>query len=155
MAAVHVSSLTGVGWVDFMPADDQMVGTRTVDGRTVLSMIDVTGGAIRDLDVGDIELRGWVMPRPPDGQEIVFTGRPHPGKKDLGIYGIKPDGTGLRTIGAISTTESGDGGVPPTNQISFQDPVHLPRWQDHRVLELGTQPGGIRRAAAHTCTCGT
>ena len=45
------------------------------------------------------------MARPPDGQEVIFTGVRTRAGQDLGIYAIKPDGTGLRAIGAISTTE--------------------------------------------------
>jgi hypothetical protein len=116
-------------YAEFMPSDDTIAVTHPVDGRTMLSIVDVDGnGTIRKVDLGDIELRGWVMPRPPDGAELIFTGRPTQGKNDLGIFAIKPDGTGLRTIGAVSTGESGDdaGTRPNPQRISFQDPVLSP-----------------------------
>jgi hypothetical protein len=117
---------TGPVWAEFMPSDTQMVTTRTVDGRLVMSIVDLDGvGTIRDLDLGGIGPQGWVMPRPPDGEELIFTGRPHPGNTDLGIYAIKPDGTGLRAIGSISTSES-DPTAPGATRISFQDPALSP-----------------------------
>ena len=60
--------------VEFMPSDTEMVGTRTVDGHTVLSMVDVASGGVTDLDLGGIEPQWWQVPRPPDGDEVIFTG---------------------------------------------------------------------------------
>jgi Tol biopolymer transport system component len=117
-------------WGDFTPSDTQLAMTRTLNGHLVISVVDVDGSNLHNLDIGTIEPRGWLMPRPPDGQELIFTGRPNPGKKDLGIFAVNLDGTGLRTIGAISTTESGDSDRPgqsyPIERISFQDPTLSP-----------------------------
>ena len=67
----------------------------------------------------------WQMPRPPDGQEIIFTAKTTPDGPEKGLYAIKPDGTGLRTIGAVSTTES-YGAASGADRISFQDPALSP-----------------------------
>jgi dipeptidyl aminopeptidase/acylaminoacyl peptidase len=110
---------------EFMPMDTEMVATRTVDGLQVLSMIDVASGVTRNLDLGGLEPAWWQMPRPTDGQEIIFTGQTTPGGSEKGLYAIHPDGTGLRTIGAVSTTES-YGKPSVQDRISFQDPSLSP-----------------------------
>jgi len=110
---------------EFMPDDKEMVATRMVDGHQVLSMIDVASGKISDLDLGGLEPAWFQMPRPTDGQEIIFTGQTTPGGSEKGLYAVHPDGSGLRTIGAVSTTESyGVASVP--DRISFQDPALSP-----------------------------
>jgi|GEM_PF-6255790 len=111
--------LTSVQWGDFMPSDRQFVVTHTVDGKLVLSIVDVDGQhSVTNIPVGDITLRGWVQPRPPDGGEVIFTGSPHGDATQMGLFAIKPDGTGLRTTGAVVTGESRATPV----QISLQDP---------------------------------
>jgi len=117
---------------DFMPSDSQLVATRTIDGQLVISIVDVDGGNLHDLDIGDLRLAagpggvisplGWVEPRPTDGQELVFTANPDKSSIDRGFYAIRPDGTGLRQIGDIRTGESQ---VAPY-QVSMQDPVLSP-----------------------------
>jgi len=104
---------------EFMPSDTEMVVTRKVDGLRVLSMIDVASGAIRNLDLGGLDPNYFQMPRPPDGQEIIFTANLKPGDPNQGLYAIKPDGSGLRTIGALATAES-YGKPPAPDRISFQ-----------------------------------
>ena len=106
---VQTVSATLPVWSDFMPSDDQLVETRTVDSHLVLSMASLDGsGTVRDLPLNGIQPTYWVEPRPPDGAEIIFTGNPAAGSTDVALYGIKPDGTGVRVIGAILATEAGD-----------------------------------------------
>jgi len=116
------------GTVQFMPSGTELVGYRLVEDHPVLFMLDVASGASRDLDLGGLELDGWLMPRPPDGQEILFTAsRPRqPALK--GLYAIRPDGSGLRPIGEVSTTENqeGDARDPSAWRISFQNPAISP-----------------------------
>ena len=72
--------LPASGWnAEFMPSDTEMVATRQVGDHAVLSMIDTATGAIRDLDLGGLEPTFWQMPRPPDGQEIIFSANTKPG----------------------------------------------------------------------------
>jgi hypothetical protein len=112
----NVRQLLGGGnWnAEFMPSDTQMVATRDRDVfQRDLSIIDVATGAVRDLDLGGLSALYWQMPRPRDGREIIFPALTARGSSDVGLYAIAPDGTGLRTIGAIATGESND-------QQSFQ-----------------------------------
>ncbi len=117
---VHQVSTTIGEWGDFMPSDDQLVQTRTVDGHLVLSIISLDGsGTVRDLPLNGIQPNYWVEPRPPAGDELIFTGYPSSGSTDLALYGIKPDGTGLRTIGAVLPTDADD-------HNALRDPVVSP-----------------------------
>ncbi|MET0771529.1 MAG: hypothetical protein ABWZ82_00470 [Candidatus Limnocylindrales bacterium] len=56
------------------------------------------------------------MPRPPDGQEIIFRATSEAGT--YGLFAIGSDGTGLRAIGEPAKTTPAD--------LSFQDPVLSP-----------------------------
>jgi hypothetical protein len=110
-------------WSEFMPLGNQLLVTHGDPGHLVMSIIDLGGShAVTDLDVLGIELRGWAQPRPPDGAELIFTGRPHPGTKDVGLFAIRPDDHSIRTIGAVSTTETGDTSGGAGAHVSFQDP---------------------------------
>lgn len=107
--------LSGGNWnAEFMPSDKQMVATRDRDVfQRDLSIIDVATGDVRDLDLGGLSAQYWEMPRPRDGREIIFPAWTARGSSDVGLYAIAPDGSGLRTVGAIATGESND-------QQSFQ-----------------------------------
>jgi dipeptidyl aminopeptidase/acylaminoacyl peptidase len=74
-----------------------------------LLIADIDGSGTRPLDVGEL-LATEPDYSAPDGGEIVFIGQTV-GSSASGLYVVRPDGTGLRTI------------VEPTNLI----PV-MPRW---------------------------
>jgi hypothetical protein len=101
----NVRKLLGPGdwWAEFLPSGNEMVVTRPVDGTYQMSIIDVTtGSTARDFDLGTVVVDWWVVPRPPDGHELIFRGRPSADSTDMGLYGINVDGTGLRSIGATA-----------------------------------------------------
>ena len=52
-------------WADFTPSDTQLVATRTVDGHMLISIVDVDGTGLRDLDLGTVEPTGWVSLKSP------------------------------------------------------------------------------------------
>jgi Tol biopolymer transport system component len=94
-------------------------------GHNVLSVLDF-GGEMRDLDLGSVEPMRGVTWRPPDGNELIFAGRPHGiryginpdiTETDVALYAIGPDGSGLRQI----TLHHGESIPPKEDQISFQD----------------------------------
>ena len=90
----------------------RLVGRRLAAGREPSMAVrgsprgDRSSGVVRPLDLGDIEPGDRVDWRPTDGHELVFTGHAKTGSPTWGCTPSRPDGTGLRTIGAISTTES-------------------------------------------------
>ena len=69
---------------------------RTPPALAILSLTE--DGQLRTLDTDDVRPTQYVAWRPPTGRELVFLG--HSGADDayLGLYAIRPDGTGLRTI---------------------------------------------------------
>ena len=75
------------------------------------------------------------MWRPGGSGEIVFQGKPTPGSSRRAIYGIQPDGTGLRFIGAIGHDDQ-----------DFQDPAFSPDgstlayWNFEPDVGLGIEP---------------
>ncbi len=70
-----------------------------------ISIVDADGsGQIKTMDLGGIEPGDRVDWRPTDGRELIFTGHAA-GSPNMGLYAIAPDGTGLRTVGAVSTSE--------------------------------------------------
>jgi Tol biopolymer transport system component len=99
----NVTKLLGPGYwlAAFLPGSEHMVVTKPVGEQMQMSIIDVeTGSTVREFDVGP-ELVDWpVIPRPPDGRELIFVGRPADGSDELALYGVGVDGTGLRMIGA-------------------------------------------------------
>lgn len=70
----------------------------------------------------------------PDGSEIVFTGQPN-GQPDMrGIYGVKPDGTGLRTIAQRPGPET----EPSVQPWADQAVAITPTPPDINVTEIST-----------------
>ena len=95
--------------MDFMPDGTQMVGTRVVDGHRRVSVVDIATGVAEDMPLGDVVPSDWcpVIARPPDGQDVIFTGWPTLGSSDKGIYAVSTDGSGQpRLIGELATSEA-------------------------------------------------
>jgi len=98
--------VAGVDWYDWSPDDAQLAIHHLIDGVPSISIVAADGsGSIKTLDLGDIEPSGQVDWRPPDGRELIFTGHVA-GSSSMGLYAIAPDGTGLRTVGAVSTSDA-------------------------------------------------
>jgi Tol biopolymer transport system component len=106
---------------DWSPDGTQLVVNHDVGGKPWVSIIAADGsGDVQPLDLDGIEPDdGWAAWRPNDGSELIFTGHPRAGSSDRGLYAIRPDGTGLRTIGPMATSES-------DQQISFNEPQLSP-----------------------------
>ena len=83
-----------------------------------LELLPLDGGDERRvLPLGDVEPARYVSWLPPNGDELVFLGHPHGYLNEIGLYRIRPDGTGLTQI-ALQRGESLPG---VETQISFQD----------------------------------
>jgi Tol biopolymer transport system component len=96
--------LTEVDWYDWSPDGKQLVMWHLIDRVPSISMVATDGSGMRTLDLGDIEPGDRVDWRPPDGRELIFTGHAKSGSP-MGLFAIAPDGSGLRTVGAVSTEE--------------------------------------------------
>ena len=83
-----------------------------------LELLTLDGGDERRvLPLGHVEPARYVSWLPPNGDELVFLGHPHGYLNEIGLYRIRPDGTGLTQI-ALQRGESLPG---VETQISFQD----------------------------------
>ena len=110
-------SLLHADWFEWSPHDDQIavVHTQTGTGKRVLSIVDATGSApMHTLDV-PFGVDNNVYWLPPDGAELVFSGRPDPDSfGGGGLYAVRPDGSGLRTIGPVLAGEHPYFDIAPT-----------------------------------------
>lgn len=97
--------------------------TSIVDGISTISLARTDGSGLRSLDVGFAAIHPDY--RPPDGAEIVFAGHDGP---ISGLYAIRPDSTGLRTI------------VKPTDMV-------LITFAGHRTDPGLPTPHGVRTLA--------
>lgn len=96
--------LTSPDWLEWSPTDDRMAVVHTLDGKRVLSIVDVEAGTLQTLGLGGLEVDNDVYWRPPNGTELLFTARPVAGEPDrVGIYSIRPDGSGLTRIAPFQT----------------------------------------------------
>ena len=101
-------SLLNADWFEWSPRGDQLAVVRTEvgTGKRVLSIVDPAGQApIRTLDL-PFSVDNNVYWLPPDGAELVLSGRPDPDELGGGgLYAVRPDGTGLRTIAPVRDGE--------------------------------------------------
>jgi Tol biopolymer transport system component len=95
-----------VDWYDWSPDDSRLAIYHQIGGAPSISIVAADGSQrIKTMDLGGIEPGDRVDWRPPDGRELMFTG--HTAKSpNMGLYAIAPDGTGLRTVGAVSKSEA-------------------------------------------------
>jgi Tol biopolymer transport system component len=101
-----VELATGTDHFDWSPTGDRLLANHDVDARPSLSIVEADGSGIRTLEPTGITPTGHALWRPTGGDEVIFTGHPQAAGSDLGLYAIHPDGTGLRTVGPVSATES-------------------------------------------------
>jgi len=113
--------LAGPGdwWAEFLPGGKQMAVVQWHEGLGGLSLLDVDSGeTIKDFELGPVVVDWWVYPRPPEGQELVFRGRPDAESWDRALYTVRLDGSGLGMIGAAVTDSE--------ERASFLDPSFSP-----------------------------
>jgi Tol biopolymer transport system component len=93
--------LLNADWYEWSPADDRIAVVHENRGLRVLSIVDVATGKVRDLNVGDLNVDNNVLWRPPNGDELIFSARANATSgRGVSLFGIRADGTGLRTIAA-------------------------------------------------------
>ena len=90
-------------WSDWSPDGVHFAAESKGDDEYILQVLTTDGRTpARTLDLGDIDLIDLAGFRPPNGDEIVFSGHPKAGSAEFGLYAIGLDGSGLRTIGDIA-----------------------------------------------------
>ncbi len=96
--------LTSADWFDWSPTDDRLAVVHTLEGKRVLSIVDVEAGTLQTLGLRGLEVDNSVYWRPPNGTELVFSARPVAGEPgSVGIYSIRADGSGLTIIAPVLT----------------------------------------------------
>jgi hypothetical protein len=98
-------------WFDFSP-DDSLLAV-CCDGGTIATM--TLEGVRTPLDLGGLEPMSIVNWRPTEGKELIFLAHPDTETAAVGLYGIAPDGSGLRQIGELDTDDT----VRSDQQIGF------------------------------------
>ena len=92
-------SLMSVGWFELSPRDDQLAIVHRFDGKRSLSILDLDTGQLDHLDTRGLNVDDNALWLPPDGEELIFTARPEfNSPTGVGVYAIRPDGTGFREI---------------------------------------------------------
>jgi dipeptidyl aminopeptidase/acylaminoacyl peptidase len=106
-----------------------MAGVDTTEQSMFLAAAD--GSGIHRIDVGMQALEPAF--RPPNGEEIIFIGAPYMNAK-TGIYAVRVDGTGLRTIiePTVSNYQGGAYPSPDGTRIAYH------QWRDHVDLTART-----------------
>lgn len=82
-----------LGPYQFSPDGSEVMYTSLVDGVSTISIARSDGSGVRFLEIGFAAVHPDY--RPPDGAEIAFSGHDGPFS---GLYAIRPDSTGIRTI---------------------------------------------------------
>ena len=110
------ATTTEAFWIS--PNNKTMAIISSAQDPPTLELLPLDGGDERRvLPLGDLVPARSVQWLPPNGDELVFLGHPHGYLNELGLYRIRPDGTGLTPI-ALQRGESLPG---VETQISFQD----------------------------------
>jgi Tol biopolymer transport system component len=104
-------------WTEWSPDGRSIAVLWSVGGGQAISILNADGSPFRTLELGDLwptEVVSWL---PPEGRELIFQADPG-GTAPRGIYAIRPDGTGLRTIAVSQDTACQD--------CPFQQPTLSP-----------------------------
>jgi hypothetical protein len=88
--------------------------------RSMFVLPLVGDGAMRHLDLGNVEPTTYAQWRPPNGDEIVFLGHPGGVPTELALYIVREDGTDLRPL-FMQRDESAETATP--TRIPFQNIV--------------------------------
>jgi Tol biopolymer transport system component len=113
---VTPSPLVDLGRYAFSPDGAEVMFQSTMDGVPAISFAKTDGSGIRTLHLGLDAY--WPAYRPPHGDEIAFAGAPNGGP--LALYTVHADGSGLRTLVALSYADIvGLGWSPDGSRIAY------------------------------------
>jgi hypothetical protein len=101
--------LPGLDWSDWSANGTQIaILAQAADGNGhVIDLVNVDGSGLRTLDVGrPAHEISWL---PPDGGQIVFRGEQLASSDPApGIFAVRPDGSGLRTLSTRPAVDAND-----------------------------------------------
>ena len=112
--SLTAGALTDADWYEWSPGDDQLAVVHARNGQRVITILDTKGLVPPlDIDLGELDADNDVYWLPPNGDELIFSARQAPDDKDVGLYAVRRDGTGLRTVGPVRTEHYFDLAVAP------------------------------------------
>lgn len=132
-------------WFEWSPGDDRVAVVHTRNRQRALTIFDARGSKPPvDVDLGTLDVDNNVYWLPPDGEELIFSAREVPDAKDVGLYAVRRDGTGLRPVAPIATehyfdlTVALDGTSIAYSNIEADSSSNGVGWHIHlRDLETG------------------
>ena len=107
--------------VEVSPDGTELVLIDAASRTRSMSVLPLVGdGAMRRLDLGNVEPTTYAQWRPPNGEEIVFLGHPNGVATELGLYIVRLDRTRVRQV-AVQQDESAETATP--TRVPFQNLV--------------------------------
>ena len=114
-----VRSLTGAplidaDWFEWSPGDDLVAVVHTRNLQRVLTLFDARGSQPPiEVDIGELDVDNNVYWLPPNGDELILSARQYQVDNLSGLYTVKRDGTGLRSVAPIAPDRYFDLAVAP------------------------------------------
>ena len=91
--------LSAADWFEWSPDDTRIAIVHGSGVRRVVSIVDTSSGAVRELALPDLDVDNIVLWRPPLGAELLFTARPAYGLPETqAIYALGVDGSAPRKL---------------------------------------------------------
>jgi WD40 repeat protein len=124
--------MRAIGYQSFSPDGREVLFVSDSATRGIIEIARTDGSGVQTLDVGVPVIEPAY--RPPDGDQILFVGRPDDSRGATGIYTVNADGTGLRNLVKARPTASAGGASwsPDGSQIAFDEyDMTVQEWTTH------------------------
>jgi Tol biopolymer transport system component len=125
--------LRGIGNYGFSPDGRQVIFVSGFETQSTISLANVDGSGVRTLELGMSATHPAL--RPPDGEQIAFTGSPSADARITGIYVANTDGSQMRML------------VEPARDAAAGEPQWSP---DGSLIAYGLVDFNVTEWTAHT-----